>query len=95
MEYLAITVCLTGALACFMWLLTRNDHSSIYWAREVKRIGVGSDGPMTVRARSASLMLFAFDCRSFWTVVKAGLRSPHCSSVAALFSQESLMAAER
>jgi hypothetical protein len=47
MEYIAITVCLTGALACFMWLLTRNDRSSIYWAQEVKRIGVGSDSPIT------------------------------------------------
>ena len=38
MEYIAVAAFLTGALACFMWLLTRNDHSSIFWAQEVKRI---------------------------------------------------------
>lgn len=38
MEYIAIAAFLAGALACFMWLLTRNDHSSAFWAHEVQRI---------------------------------------------------------
>jgi hypothetical protein len=37
MEYIAITAFLTAALACFMWLLTRNDQSSAFWAQEVQR----------------------------------------------------------
>jgi hypothetical protein len=45
MEYIAITALLTAALACFMWLLTRNDHSSVFWAQEVRRIAAQRSEP--------------------------------------------------
>jgi len=38
MEYIAVTAFLAAALSGFMWLLTRNDHSSVFWAQEVRRI---------------------------------------------------------
>src|SRR5690348_14541829 len=54
MEYIAVAAFLTTALACFMWLLTRNDHSSIFWAQEVKRITAGREEP-TVPDKSWSM----------------------------------------
>jgi hypothetical protein len=37
MEYIAIAACFTAALGCFVWLLTRNDQSSAFWARARRR----------------------------------------------------------
>jgi hypothetical protein len=55
MEYIAIAACLTGALACFMWLLTRNDHSSAFWAHEVQRITARTSEPIAPN-RSGSML---------------------------------------
>jgi hypothetical protein len=44
MEYIAVTAFLAAALSGFMWLLTRNDHSSVFWAQEVRRITAPGSG---------------------------------------------------
>jgi hypothetical protein len=36
-ETMAAAACLAGALTYFMWVLTRHDRSSAYWAAEMKK----------------------------------------------------------
>jgi hypothetical protein len=38
MENIAVVASLAGALAHFLWVLTRNDYSSAYWAEEAKNV---------------------------------------------------------
>jgi hypothetical protein len=54
MEYIAVAAFLITALACFMWLLTRNDHSSVFWAQEVQRITARTSEPIPSN-KSASM----------------------------------------
>jgi hypothetical protein len=47
MENIAVVALLAGALAYFLWVLTRNDHSSAHWAEEFKKVAARTPEPIT------------------------------------------------